>query len=353
MINPERVFGITSSQTKPNEAPPAWEKLIEIARWCPSVHNLQPHRLKIISETEADLHYDPTCLLPVEDPHSIFAMVAMGIFVENLSIVAAKNNYEVQTIKLYEPIATTVTECTRFAKLKLIPRSKKEEINEINILKRRTSRTAYDGAPLKPKTLQRLYKEAHDHNQEFNFSHDDEILKFIEDLDEQTLFKDLKSKETRKELDSLFRYNRNEAERHRNGLWTKCMGFSGRLVKSVFKNHQKWSKGVPRKILSKQYRSNFKGTKTICWINSDFKNKNDYFKAGKSLARLWLILTEDGAYLQPLGSLITNTEAHKQITKRIRNIEDQKTETWMIFRAGYSNTPTKSYRFETEQLIIK
>src|ERR1044071_458371 len=68
---------------------PAWTELVEYARWCPSVHNLQPHKLKIISETEAELYYDPVRLLPVGDPHSIFVTVAMGIFVEHLSIAAS------------------------------------------------------------------------------------------------------------------------------------------------------------------------------------------------------------------------------------------------------------------------
>ena len=32
---------------------PSWVELIDYARWCPTVHNLQPHQIKIISETEA------------------------------------------------------------------------------------------------------------------------------------------------------------------------------------------------------------------------------------------------------------------------------------------------------------
>ena len=77
------IFGFT------NSFPPSWIEILEIAKWCPTVHNLQPQKLKIISETEAHLYYNPKRLLPIGDPKSIFATVTMGIFIEHLSIAAA------------------------------------------------------------------------------------------------------------------------------------------------------------------------------------------------------------------------------------------------------------------------
>ena len=54
-----------------SSAPPGWRELIEVARWAPTIHNLQPHQVKIISENEAELFYNPERLLPVEDPESV------------------------------------------------------------------------------------------------------------------------------------------------------------------------------------------------------------------------------------------------------------------------------------------
>ena len=56
---------------------------------------------------------------------------------------------------------------------------------------------------------------------------DKEIVDFVVNLNEETLFEDLASKPTRDELDRLFRYSKKEAKTHKDGLWTKCMGFSG------------------------------------------------------------------------------------------------------------------------------
>lgn len=65
--------------TKQNATLPTWKELVDYARWCPSVHNLQPHKTKIISETEAELYYDPAGLLQIGDPSAIFATAAIGI----------------------------------------------------------------------------------------------------------------------------------------------------------------------------------------------------------------------------------------------------------------------------------
>jgi hypothetical protein len=54
------------------------------------------HRLKIVSETEAILCYDPKFLLPVGDPKSDFATAVMGVFTESLSIAAAHYGFAVK-----------------------------------------------------------------------------------------------------------------------------------------------------------------------------------------------------------------------------------------------------------------
>ena len=42
---------------------------MDIAKWCPTVHNLQPQKIKVISENRAELYYDSKGLLPHGDPN--------------------------------------------------------------------------------------------------------------------------------------------------------------------------------------------------------------------------------------------------------------------------------------------
>ena len=348
LLNPFRKLFAFSKNEK---ILPSWVELVDYARWCPTVHNLQPHKIKIVSESEAELYYDPTRLLPVGDPNSIFVTIAMGIFIEHLSIAAGFYETKVIISEVYNPITTSATKPTLFAKLILTPAFQKEELDKDLILKRRTSRLHYDGKPLKQVTLDKIKKQAEVFEHEFFSSSDKEFVDLVIDLNQQTLFEDLELKPNRDELYDLFRYNKEEAETKKDGLWAKCMCFSGSLMKSIFVHHERWTNGLRKKILRNNYRSSFKGTATICWFGGKFNNTNDWLQAGRMLARNWLLITKEGAYIHPFGSLITNVGAYKKINEKfIQPAENKKI--WMVFRAGYSNEPARSYRLSTQEILI-
>ena len=58
-----------------------WPSLLESAIYSPSPHNVQPWRVRILDETEADLFIDSARTLPKEDPTGSF----ITIFFEGLS----------------------------------------------------------------------------------------------------------------------------------------------------------------------------------------------------------------------------------------------------------------------------
>ncbi len=348
ILNP---LGKLFASNKENKIP-TWNELIDYARWCPTVHNLQPHLIKIISETESELHYNPSKLLPIGDNKSVFATVAMGIFIENLSIASGFYDKKIIIQEILNPIDVNAKSNSLFAKLKIVDSDFKEPLNRDLILKRRTSRLHYDGNSISENTLAKLKNQTEAFDHEFFSTSDDDFIKIIIEMNQQTLFEDLESKPMREELDKLFRYNVSEAETKKDGLWAKCMGFSGSLMKSVFTNHEKWTKGLRKNLLSHNYKNSFKGTSTICWFGGNFENTNDWLQAGRMFARNWLLLTQENAYLQPFGSLITNENAFKKINEKFTQPSENK-KIWMVFRAGYSNEPSKSYRLSTDEIIIK
>lgn len=348
LSNPfRRLFAYTKNETKL----PSWIELVEYARWCPSIHNLQPHKIKIISDTEAELYYDHTRLLPVGDPNGIFVTVAMGIFVEHLSIAAGSYGSKVLITEVFDPITTNATKQTLFAQLKLMPTTEKEELDRELIIKRRTSRLHYNGKPLKQDALAKIKNQVEKLEHEFFFSSDPDLIDFVIDLNQQALFSDLESKAEREELNNLFRYSKEEAEVKKDGLWANCMGFSGSLMKSVFNHHERWGKGLRKKTLKNYYKHSFKETTTICWFGSEFNNTNDWLQAGRMFARNWLLITKEGAYIHPFGSLITNINANKKINEKFTQPKGSK-KIWMIFRTGYSDEPARSYRLNTDEIII-
>lgn len=348
LFNPFRQL---SASFKEETKMPLWTELIDYARWCPSVHNLQPHQVKIISETEAELYYNPTRLLSVGDPNSIFITVAMGVFLEHLSIAASIFGKKVETTHVFAPIKTGGTQPRLFARLKIVDATEKEEIDRELISKRRTSRLHYDGNPLKQETLNKIKIESEKFDHEFFHSSNPDFVDFVVKLNQETLFEDISSKADCEELNHLFRYTEKEAKEHKDGLWARCMCFPGFLMKSIFEHPEKWHSGFRKGFLAKHYQTSFKGTATICWFGGKFNTTNDWLQAGRMLARNWLLITKENAYMHPFGSLITNTKAYEKINTKFTQPNDGK-KIWMVFRAGYSNEPTRSFRLSTEEIII-
>lgn len=327
-----------------------WPEITDYARWCPTVHNLQPHKLKIISPTEALLHYDSSRLLPVEDPGCIFTTVAMGVFIDHLSIAAGLYNYKV--------IHTVITSIdinkkgiVPFALLKLVPVEHKQYLDRDLIKKRRTSREHYKHEPVDEDFLMQIAAQTNIYGHAFYHTSNKNDINFIINLNQKTLFEDISQTSTRKELDSLFRYTQREAETKKDGLWAKCMGFPGGMMKEVFRHHEKWEEGPLKIMLSTYYKLSFRGTSTIGWFRGPFDNTDDWIHAGFVLSRNWLLMTRNDFYIQPFGSLITNANAYQKLTARFHQ-QGNDSKLWMIFRMGHSNVPARSYRLDLNEILI-
>jgi nitroreductase len=66
-----------------------WKTLLETAIHTPSPHNVQPWRLRIVSDESADLLIEKRRTLPKEDLTGSFIILTMGLFIEALTILAA------------------------------------------------------------------------------------------------------------------------------------------------------------------------------------------------------------------------------------------------------------------------
>lgn len=328
-----------------------WHKIIDLARWSPSVHNLQPFRVRIIDDKKAELYYDSHRLLPVGDPGSKFSRVAMGVFAETLSIAASMYNKRISITDLSSDMEDYDIGLVLFATLKVEPLEKLSEISPDLIYQRRTSRKGYSSKSVPNSTFKKINKEAEYMGNSFYHSSNKELIDFVAQVNQQALFHDLGHDRIRNELDSLFRYSEKEAKQTKDGLAAKCMGFSGKLLKSVFQNHKGWTKGLKAKLLKRNYLSSFDGTPSIGWFRGKFGTTEELVTAGKMLARAWLRITEDGCYIQPFGSLVTNQDAYRTLTQKLTT-NTSEAQLWLIFRIGHSDTPHRSQRLNLETIIV-
>src|SRR5690349_8824684 len=80
-----------------------WKVLLETAVQAPSPHNVQPWRIRIVNDREAELFIDIHRTLPKEDITGSFIILTMGIFIEALAIVAANDGKAISYELLKEP----------------------------------------------------------------------------------------------------------------------------------------------------------------------------------------------------------------------------------------------------------
>src|ERR1041385_1666432 len=132
-----------------------WKALLETAKYAPSPHNVQPWRLRIVSDESADLLIEKRRTLPKEDPTGSFIILTMGLFIEALTILAANRSLKL-SYELYAPfsqftpqlIAKSAVDLLPFARLTLGPADEPREYDDSLFVTRRTSRTSYRSQPL-------------------------------------------------------------------------------------------------------------------------------------------------------------------------------------------------------------
>src|SRR5271170_5183710 len=127
LFDGNRSMEISHPQSSTRRFEPWWT-LLGTATQIPSPHNVQPWRIRLVSEREAELYIDGNRTLPKEDTTGSFILSTMGMFVEAIALLAGSRGFglECQLSRAPEWYAQTIidekkTELLPFARLHLTP----------------------------------------------------------------------------------------------------------------------------------------------------------------------------------------------------------------------------------------
>jgi hypothetical protein len=332
-----------------------WRKLLGTAINAPSPHNVQPWRVRILSNTEADLFIEKQRTLPKEDITGSFIILTMGLFIEALDIVARNHSHKLEFEFCQEPsqftpdiIEHTNDELLPFAHLKLVPIPSEQPLyaNEL-FLKRRTSRISLLSRAVPSEVVSSLSAISEKWRQRYEQITDPDMVEALLECNTKALFEDLNSREYHDEIVGWFRFTSRSSRRTRDGLDYRCMNSS----RSAFwlAARLPWLLQLPlaRKVFAKTYRSQLGTIPTIGVISGPFWRSEDAFEAGRFLMHFWLELSRQELYIHPFGNLVTNRGA-ADWCRRTTGISD----IWLICKIGYSADPPKSYRRSVEEVLI-
>src|ERR1043166_5129966 len=248
-----------------------WIDLLETAVHAPSPHNVQPWRIKILSDTQADLFIDSTRTLPKEDPTGGFIILTMGMFIEALRILAANKGFDLQYSTPHEPcrvsreiLNTRGQVFLHFARLELNATSNSSpRVDASTFLKRRTSRISLKPDPIPAEKIQTLKSLAEMWSYRFEVITDTNAIERILNKNTEALFEDLNNPDYHDEIVEWFRFTDRKSKETRDGLDYRCMNTSRTAFWLSARAPQLLQLPLTSSLLAKVYRSQLGVVPTI------------------------------------------------------------------------------------------
>lgn len=325
-----------------------WRNILDIAQRAPSPHNVQPWKVRIISEDTCEVFIDNARTLPKEDTTGSFIISGMVMYLETMRYAAQIFQQNLKyTILIDEP--ATDNELQLFARVMIKPdKSIVPEFEKEVILRRRTSRLPYSSRPITKSDLASLQKLALGYGYTYGYTNDKDVIELMLAQNILALFHDFNSPNYHDEIVSWFRFTKRSSVRHKDGLDFRCMRIPATDYYLSARFPFILKSPILSKVFAKRYRKLLGTTPCIAWISGKFWQPNEAITAGKFLIHFWLEVTRMGLYLHPFGNLVTNRAARSAF----ETLTESK-EIWFVIRAGYTDEPPESYRLPLEQILIK
>lgn len=332
-----------------------WKTLLQSAIHAPSPHNVQPWRLRIHNDVQADLLIEKRRTLPKEDPTGSFIILTMGLFIEALSILAANRSYKLRYELFQEPsqftpeiIEQTEAPLLPFGRLYLdaSPHGPSPYPDSL-FSTRRTSRISLLPRLLPDESVQKLSGLARDWKQRYEQITDPETVERILQCNTEALFTDLNVPAYHDEIVEWFRFTSRSSRRTRDGLDYRCMNTSRIAFWLTARFPRLLQLPLTRSRLQKIYRKQLGTVPTIGMVAGPFWEPASAFETGRFLMHFWLELARLNIYIHPYGNLVTNQRAAAWC-RETTGVSD----IWLMFKIGYSQEPPKSYRRSVEEVLV-
>ncbi len=330
--------------------------LLSYAILAANPHNKQPWLIELTGPLSFDLYVDPDRLLPETDPPYRQIHIGQGTFLENLALAAPHHGYraEIRTFPQGQ-YSNTALERKPVASILLHKESEVARDPLFNqILARRSNKRAYDNQAVKPAELEILQSIFSQSPFSLTIDTSPERREALAQMMIKAMIVESSGRQRDMETLSMFRFNDEEMEKHRDGFGFGQAGLTGmkRFMVEMFSSREAaeelGSSWIEETI--KLTTAQAESAMAYGWIISTSNSRLDQVLVGRVYERLNLQATALGLAMHPMSQILQEYEDMIPLQRTFRsslNLPAGHT-VQMLFRLGHAeptpHAPRRSAR---------
>ena len=330
------------------------QSFLELVNTYPSPHNGQPMRLKLDGLNDFSVFFQKERGLQSSDISFIFSFVSIGVFIEHVTYVAnalghtASVTLDLPTIDAMK--GEGLLHCARIQMAWNTHGLNEDAVKAIGF--RQTSRKKYNSG-ITPPDFERLTAIAKSHGMQLRQLDEKQAQQTIW-LNQRAVFDDMFDEPVRQELDHWLRYSQAQKQAKKDGLAYDCMELNGPIMRQIVSHPGILHAPGISKILQKYYVRTMKDKSSVGFMMAPFAVEQDAYAVGTVISRMWMAMSEQGYYLHPFGTIMSNHAAHADFLRLVDIDDENRAQKYLvfIFRAGTSNAPVRSLRLPINEHLM-
>ena len=331
------------------------QELLELANRYPSPHNGQPIEMRQIDGSNFTIFFERERGLQAAEVSYLFSYVAMGVFMQHLSLCATALGHTLSYNLNLPPLATLKGKgLVQFASCEIIfGATEKDEALRQTLLHRQTSRKKYSEG-LSDGLSQATIEIAAQKGMKLVKMNRADTHQAIW-LNQQAVFDDMFDDPVRHELNHWLRYSKVEKETKKDGLAYDCMELNGPVMKFILQHYKILRMPGVSTLLKRYYLRTMSDNSDAFYLQAPFSSEQESFDIGVAIMKIWVTIAAKGYYLHPFGTIMSNATAHADFLQlaHIEHEDVHQNFLAFIYRAGKSEPPHASLRIPVKDHLLR
>jgi hypothetical protein len=322
----------------------------------PSAHNIQPWRIEVTSDTEAEVYFDAQRLLSATDPPGRQVHISHGTLLEMTAIAATRLGYrtEIEILPTGEmPLAEYGTKPTAYVNLVADPEVTEDPLFA-RVLHRRSSRLPHTSQPVTDDERTAIAAAAIRNGVEPGWVPAQSMTE-AKELAVEGMAVEAKGQDTWEETNAWFRFTESEIAAKGDGLNAYTSGVTGLslLAFRAFVRPRNWHTRFNRSGYLGPFAKTVRSTQALFTLVTPTNSMADWITTGRSYLRAQL--TADGYDLRfhPISQTLQEFPEMDRLRERMSSLLGvaPPAKLQMLVRVGHTRPPALSPRRDLRSIL--